>query len=107
MRASDSIESLTPTVELLHPVKDLITTLKEFVRCFMIYPIVKHKSIKNSASSQLLVNLLLVSEPTRYRLGQQPSVLNLIITSDKTSLTNLKFSDPIGYSDHLVLNIDF
>ncbi|RZC34998.1 Exo endo phos domain containing protein, partial [Asbolus verrucosus] len=41
------------------------------------------------------------------QLGQQPSVLDLIITSDKTSLTNLKFSDPIGYSDHLVLNIDF
>ncbi|RYA66063.1 endonuclease/exonuclease/phosphatase family protein, partial [Enterobacter cloacae complex sp. 2DZ2F20B] len=62
-----------------------------------------------SGSSQLLVDLLLshhliqlVDQPTRYRAGQQPSTLDLIITSDDDLLANLEYLDPVGNSDHVV-----
>jgi hypothetical protein len=48
----------------------------------------------------------LVSEPTRFRLNQTPSTLDLIISSDDNSLTNLKHLSPIGISDHVTLGIE-
>ena len=64
-------------------------------------------------SSQFLVDMItsthlnqLVTQPTRYRLGQSPSTLDLVITSDEHSLTNLDYLDPIGKSDHIVLTVD-
>ncbi|KAJ3638855.1 hypothetical protein MTP99_002187 [Tenebrio molitor] len=48
----------------------------------------------------------LVSEPTRFRLNQTPSTLDLIISSDDNSLTNLKYLSPIGISDHVTLGIE-
>jgi hypothetical protein len=48
----------------------------------------------------------LVSEPTRFRLKQTPSTLDLIISSDDNSLTNLKYLSPIGISDHVTLGIE-
>ncbi|KAJ3645915.1 hypothetical protein Zmor_023534 [Zophobas morio] len=66
-----------------------------------------------SPSSQLLIDLLvnsnlnqLVNEPTRYRLNQRPSTLDLILTSDDTSLANLNYLNPFGKSDHLTLKLD-
>ncbi|KAJ3665857.1 hypothetical protein Zmor_001324 [Zophobas morio] len=66
-----------------------------------------------SGSSQLLVDLLLshhliqlVDQPTRYRAGQQPSTLDLIITSDDDLLANLEYLDPVGNSDHVVLKVN-
>lgn len=63
-------------------------------------------------SSQLMVDLLIdshliqmVSQPTRYRCDQSPSLLDLIISSDDNSLTNLEYLDPIGTSDHLTLRV--
>lgn len=61
-------------------------------------------------ASRLLVDLLdhthlqqMVSEPTRFRTGQQPSLLDLIITSDTDLVANLEHLGPIGKSDHTVL----
>lgn len=61
-------------------------------------------------SSQLLVDLLsnshvsqIVSEPTRFRQNQRPSLLDLIITSNRSLLGNLTYLSPIGNSDHVVL----
>ncbi|KAJ3639011.1 hypothetical protein MTP99_002338 [Tenebrio molitor] len=66
-----------------------------------------------SNSSQLMADLIinshlcqLVSEPTRFRLNQTPSTLDLIISSDDNSLTNLKHLSPIGISDHVTLGIE-
>ncbi|XP_063915606.1 uncharacterized protein LOC135131690 [Zophobas morio] len=66
-----------------------------------------------SPSSQLLIDLLvnsnlnqLVNEPTRYRLNQRPSTLDLILTSDDTSLANLNYLNPFGKSDHVTLKLD-
>ncbi|XP_063920755.1 uncharacterized protein LOC135135589 [Zophobas morio] len=63
--------------------------------------------------AQLLVNLLndsrlrqLVTKPTRYRTGQSPSTLDLILSSDNTSLANLDYLPPIGISDHVTLKVD-
>ncbi|KAJ3654552.1 hypothetical protein Zmor_013731 [Zophobas morio] len=64
-------------------------------------------------SSQLFVDLLthshlrqLVTQPTRHRLNQNPSTLDLIVCSDDHSLTNLDYLAPIGISDHSTLKID-
>ncbi|KAJ3652272.1 hypothetical protein Zmor_018251 [Zophobas morio] len=64
-------------------------------------------------SSQLFVDLLthshlrqLVTQPTRHRLNQNPSTLDLIVCSDDHSLTNLEYLAPIGISDHSTLKID-
>ena len=63
-------------------------------------------------SSQLLVDLLLsshlnqlVTEPTTYRSGHNPSTLDLIIASDDNSLTNLEYLGSICISDHSVLKV--
>ena len=42
----------------------------------------------------------LVSEPTRYRASQNPSLLDLILTSNPSSVQNIEISDPFGKSDH-------
>jgi hypothetical protein len=67
----------------------------------------------HTPSSQLLVDLLtdshlhqLVTQPTRYRSNQQPSVLDLVITSDDSSIANLEYFNPIGKSDHVTLMAD-
>jgi hypothetical protein len=63
----------------------------------------------HTPSSQLLVDLLtdshlhqLVTQPTRYRSNQQPSVLDLVITSDDSSIANLEYFNP----DHVTLMAD-
>lgn len=63
-----------------------------------------------SESSQILSDFLinshvtqLVTEPTRFRLYQQPSILDLIMTSDRNLLGDLEYLPPLGKSDHVVL----
>ena len=63
-----------------------------------------------TASSQLFVDLIvdshlnqLVIKPRRYRANKQPSLLDLIITSDDFSITNLDYLNPVRNSDHNVL----
>ena len=67
----------------------------------------------NNPSSQLLVDLLInshfhqyVSQPTRYRVNQTPSTLDLVISSDDNSLTNLEYASLIGISDHIMLKVN-
>ncbi|KAH0815226.1 hypothetical protein GEV33_007565 [Tenebrio molitor] len=56
-----------------------------------------------SPSSQLMVDFLtnnhmrqLITQPTRFRANQQPSVLDLILTTEDSSLTNVQYLDPVG-----------
>jgi hypothetical protein len=77
----------------------------------LLWPLDSSGSFSNS--SQLMADLIinshlcqLVSEPTRFRLNQTPSTLDLIISSDDNSLTNLKYLSPIGISHHVTLGIE-
>lgn len=45
----------------------------------------------------------LVDAPTRFRTGQQPSTLDLVLTSDTDLITLFDNLPPIGKSDHVVL----
>lgn len=53
--------------------------------------------ILNSNLSQL------IEEPTRFRINNQPSTLDLILTNDDNLLTTPEISSPIGKSDHAVI----
>ncbi|KAH0817119.1 hypothetical protein GEV33_005672 [Tenebrio molitor] len=77
----------------------------------LLWPLDSSGSFSNS--SQLMADLIinshlcqLVLEPTRFRLNQTPSTLDLIISSYDNSLTNLKYLSPIGISDHVTLGIE-
>ncbi|KAJ3656547.1 hypothetical protein Zmor_015618 [Zophobas morio] len=65
------------------------------------WPLVCSGSLNRS--SQLLVDLIsdshlyqMVSEPTRYRKNQCPSVLDLVLSSNPDLIANLEYSSPIG-----------
>lgn len=45
----------------------------------------------------------LISEPTRYRLNQTPSLLDLVLTNDTNLISNIEMLPPIGCSDHIVI----
>lgn len=46
----------------------------------------------------------LVDRPTRFRIGQTPSLLDLFIASDENIISNIDYLPPFGRSDHLVLS---
>ncbi|GAA47206.1 hypothetical protein CLF_100081 [Clonorchis sinensis] len=45
--------------------------------------------------------------PTRYRAGQQPSLLDLVITNERHFVDQVTINAPLGHSDHCVLTFDF
>ena len=47
-----------------------------------------------------------VHEPTRFREGQRPNILDLVITNDEKLVENLSINPPIGVSDHVVINFE-
>lgn len=49
----------------------------------------------------------LVDKPTRYRINQEPSVLDLILVNDKNRVSKIIFDNPLGSSDHCVLKFDY
>ena len=44
-----------------------------------------------------------VSEPTRYRDGEKPNLLDLIISGDESMVQDLTYHPPLGESDHICL----
>ena len=44
-----------------------------------------------------------VCQPTRYRPGETPHTLDLIITSDEGMISNLQYESGLGKSDHIIL----
>lgn len=42
-----------------------------------------------------------ITEPTRYRSNQQPSLLDLIFSNEENLISNIKYLPPIGISDHV------
>lgn len=47
-----------------------------------------------------------VTRATRYRVGERPSTLDIILTNEEGLIQNLTYLPPIGNSDHLVLQFD-
>ena len=48
-----------------------------------------------------------VLEPTRFRSGNAPSILDLIFTNEEYMISDLSFLPGLGKSDHMVLNFNF
>ncbi|KER27518.1 hypothetical protein T265_05477 [Opisthorchis viverrini] len=57
--------------------------------------------VKRSAWTQNVV------APTRYRVGQIPSLLDLVITKERHFDDQVTINAPLGHSDHCVLTFDF
>ena len=48
-----------------------------------------------------------VSEPTRFKHGVSPSLLDLVITNEEGMISNLNYLPPLRKSDHLFLQCSF
>ena len=48
-----------------------------------------------------------VKKPTRYRIGNTPSLLDLILTNEEEMIENLQYNPGLGKSDHLILQFDY
>ena len=48
-----------------------------------------------------------VLEPTRGRVGQRPSCIDLVFTNENKMINAVQFLSPLGKSDHCVLKFDF
>ena len=48
-----------------------------------------------------------VTEPTRRRGNDEPSILDLIITDEDTQVSEIIYDSPLGKSDHSTLIFDF
>ena len=46
-----------------------------------------------------------VQRPTRYRVGQQSNILDLVLTRDVEDILCIAYCSPLGKSDHLLLKI--
>ncbi|EFA12433.1 hypothetical protein TcasGA2_TC005244 [Tribolium castaneum] len=64
--------------------------------------------IEKQFSELLLENNLsqIVTEPTRFRSQQRPSLLDLVILSDVNLVSSLNVSNPVGTSDHAKIEIE-
>ena len=47
-----------------------------------------------------------VTKPTRYRLGDTPSLLDLVFISELDMISNITYSPPLGNSDHVCINFE-
>ena len=48
-----------------------------------------------------------IVQPTWVRHGQEPSVLDLVLTNEEGMIENIEYGNPLGKSDHLVLTFEF
>ena len=48
-----------------------------------------------------------VNHPTRYRDGQVPSLLDLVMTNEEGMIEDMQFLPGLGKSDHWVIDFDF
>ena len=47
-----------------------------------------------------------VTEPTRYRDGERPNLLDLILSTEERMVHNLTYHPPLGETDHLCLKFN-
>ena len=48
-----------------------------------------------------------VKENTRFRHGQQPSLLDLVITNEQNMVEHIKINSPLGKSEHSTISFNF
>ena len=48
-----------------------------------------------------------VKQPTRFRDGQEPSILDLVLTNEEHMVNNITYSPGLGKSDHLTITFQF
>ena len=48
-----------------------------------------------------------VSQPTRKRGTDEPSLLDLVLTDDTTQISEISYDSPLDESDHSTLNFEF
>ena len=48
-----------------------------------------------------------VTQPTIIRQGQEPSILDLIITNEEGMVEGMKYLNPLGKSNYIILCFDF
>jgi hypothetical protein len=65
---------------------------------------------ENTSSNSLFADLImnsnlqqLILEPTRYRCGQRPSLLDLLLCNENNLIYDINLTSPIGKSDHVVI----
>lgn len=49
----------------------------------------------------------LILEPTRYRIDQEPSTLDLLLCNSEDKVENLEYGDKLGASDHISITFDY
>ncbi|KAJ8956613.1 hypothetical protein NQ318_013966 [Aromia moschata] len=58
----------------------------------------------NFMSTYISTNLLqLIKKPTRFRAGNNPSLLDLILVNDPGLISTIEYEAPVGNSDHIVI----
>ena len=63
-----------------------------------------HKFIESVRDSYLYQHIL---EPTRSRVGQKPSSIDLVFSNENEMINTVQYHSPLGKSDHCVLEFDF
>ena len=48
-----------------------------------------------------------VTQPTRHRGSDEPSILDLVLTNEEMQISNIEYESPLGKSDHSSLIFDF
>lgn len=46
-------------------------------------------------------------KPTRLRINQEPSTLDLLLVNDINNIPGMKYLDPLGASDQVVLKVEY
>ena len=97
-------ESLNTLIYELDQVK---SAYKQLVGNFNFGSICWEDGIATSSTESTFVNTLQdtymtqhVAEPTRGRNGQEPSILDLIISNDPNIVSDISYESPLGKSDH-------
>jgi len=48
-----------------------------------------------------------ISDGTRHRIGQQPSLLDYVFTDEDNVIDDVQFSTPLGKSDHVRIELSY
>ena len=48
-----------------------------------------------------------IKMPTRFRIGQEPSILDLVFTNEENMVNNISYLPGLGKSNHLALSFKF
>jgi hypothetical protein len=95
-------------IKLIDQLRNLSMVHGDFNFSTIHWPVKDSLSGNNSASH--FTNLLLsstleqlITEPTRFRSGNCPSLLDLLLTNNKNMISCIYIRSPIGKSDHVVI----